>query len=97
MGHASVFIRRVMTLTLIPTFFRSILLDYAASNQIKHLIHPFDSRPGSARRIYIPTYPMCFSLRRRMDVGEVTCSIRDQADSTAIHIGIFSDHDSHPT
>ena len=42
-------------LWLSPSFrlrFRSILLDYAASNQIKHPICPLDSRPGSARRIY---------------------------------------------
>ena len=99
MGHVSVFIRRLWRVSpsLFRLCFRSILLDYAASNQIKHPIRPFYFRPGGARRIYIPASSMCFSLRRRMDVGEVTCSIRDQADSTAIHIGIFSDHNSHPT
>ena len=56
-----------------PDFVLNLFFEitYPVSNQIKHPIRPLDSRPGSARCIYIPSYPMCISLRRRMDVGRV--------------------------
>ena len=33
----------------LPTCSSTIFLDYVVSNQIKHLIHPLDSRPGGVR------------------------------------------------